>query len=521
MLIKLPLKIAFFLLLLLNGCGGNSSNTAIEQTQTDRQIEQYLETVSIPAYDASNSSHVLITEINGNWSDAVLNDATKQHFYITPGSYHTLVRLTSSGTKESRRTLSLYNGNDAHPARLSSSEIADIRIWFKGASYWVLDRLSNINDANTTSFRFYVDSASSKASTHNVINRLHMSNYYYGIIISPFCDFNTVQNSYIENMTHAGILSDNVAIALANNSVVGTITRGSKFINNDIRNANDGIQLVVSSGISSADVDYPSTIIDSNNIWVDGDRYTNGDYDVSGYNSAGSFMIGENAIDLKTGASDPATPIVVTNNRMWGYLERDRTAGGSFSTGPGRAFVSHFGVNNVFFEKNIIFDSQYALSISSSYDWSVKYNIFTRINKVNPDDDATYATYFYSSDNINIENNIYYDIDTRSDGRGYFLSFINTTTNTTFSKNVIIDASGTTNSHGNRAESNFFYNVLNVRLNSTNDYIYATSAEANMGDYSFIYERFTSSPKTKTLNSVVTTTSSPHYDVVGNKMIDK
>ena len=69
-------------------------------------------------------------------------------------------------------------------------------------------------------------------------------------------------------MTHTGRMSDDVGIALANNGITGARTEGTKIINNDIRNANDGIQLVVSSGITASDVTYLDTIIDSNRIWM-------------------------------------------------------------------------------------------------------------------------------------------------------------------------------------------------------------------------------------------------------------
>lgn len=85
----------------------NSSLFAISNTQ-------YEESINIPQYNTNDSTHVLITENNGNWSATVLNDPTKQHFYIEPGNYEigthgtgTYITLSANGTQNERRTMSL------------------------------------------------------------------------------------------------------------------------------------------------------------------------------------------------------------------------------------------------------------------------------------------------------------------------------------------------------------------------------------------------------------------------------
>jgi|GEM_PF-1200480 len=474
---------------------------------------QYEEKVVIPKYNPNDPTHVLITPSNGNWNRYVLNDPNKKHFYVKPGKYPTKINLTRSGTKESRRTLSLYNGNDTHPAALPMNQVADVRFYFDGASYWTIDRMANFNETLFGSIVFL------KKAVHNIINRIYIKNYSFGIIIHPFCHYNTIQNSYLDHMTHAGRMADNVGIALANNRIKGTRTEGTKIINNDIRNANDGIQLVVSS--NTTDVQYPNTIIDSNRIWMDGDIYTNGDYAVNGYNQNGKYMIGENAMDLKTGSNDPAKPVIVINNIIWGYQRADKTGGGFFSGGSGTAVVLHYGVYNIKINDNIIADSQRALAISalgqgipySAKNLEFKNNILYNLNTINPTDDPTYACFIYNSDKIDIQNNTFVNIPTNTNGSGYFFRFQNTI-NSIFSKNLAINSYGTSAKENNRISSNYYYSSIE-RFEGSNEHHFNTADQAKMTDYTFIYERFTTHPKQKTLKGIVTTKNSPHYSKAG------
>jgi len=500
--------IGLFLIFNFSACATGSGE--------NRNINQYKEKVVIPKYNPNDRSHVLITPSNGKWNRYVLNDPNKKHFYVTPGKYPIKINLTRSGTKESRRTLSLYNGNDTHPAALPMNQVADVRFYFNGASYWTVDRMANFNETLFGSMVFL------KKAAHNIINRIYIKNYSFGIIIHPFCHYNTIQNSYLDHMTHAGRMADNVGIALANNRVKGTRTEGTKIINNDIRNANDGIQLVVSS--NTTDVQYPNTIIDSNRIWMDGDIYTNGDYSVNGYNRSGKYMIGENAMDLKTGSNDPAKPVIVTNNIIWGYQRVDKTGGGFFSGGAGTAVVLHYGVYNIKINDNIIADSQRALAISaleksipySAKNLEFKNNILYNLNTINPTDDPTYACFIYNSSNIDVENNTFVDIPTNSGGSGSFFRF-QKTINSTFAKNLVINSYGTSTKESNSVKNNYFYSSTQ-RLNGSNERYYNNADTAKMGNYTFMYERFKANKKYKTFKGVVSTEKSPHYKKAGSQI---
>ncbi len=454
------------------------------------------------------------------WTSSVLNDPNYKHFYVEPGRYATKINLTASGSKNSRRTISLYNGNDTHPAALSVSMVADVRIYFKGGSYWSVDRMAILD----TELSYIIAFASKSA--HNIINRLHAKNYSYGIVILPFCNYNTIQNSYINHMTHKGRMSDNVGIAIASNRIKGARTEGTKIINNDIRNANDGIQLVVSSGLTANDVTYPDTVIDSNRIWMDGDVYTDGNYSTNGYSPDGHYMIGENALDLKTGSDDLNRPVIITNNIMWGYQRVDQTPGGSYSGGSGQAIVVHYGVYHTKLNSNIVAFSQRALGIAalenggpphSSRYFEIKNNIFYKLNTINPEDDKTYAMYIYNSKDVSIENNTFVDVAANSRGSGYVVNF-DKTTHSSFANNLLINTIGTRDSFGNSVEHNFLYSVQRYNFDGVQDVSFTDSSSAKMGDLVFEYERFTTRVKSKTMYGVVSSTQSPHYHKAGSSL---
>ncbi len=500
--------IGFFLILNFSACATDSKN--------NRSIGQYEERVIIPKYNPNDSTHVLITPNNGKWNRYVLNDPNKKHFYVKPGKYHTRINLTRSGTKNSRRTLSLYNGNNTHPAALPVNQVADIRLNIMGASYWTLDRLSNIDDTKRPSFYIH------GGATHNIINKLHIKNFYYGIIITNLSHNNTIQNSYLDHMTHKGRHNDSVGIAIYSDKYTGGKIFNTHIINNDIRNSGDGVQLVIKSPKNISDLqgrvtDYQGTVIDSNRIWYDGDAYTNGNYSTHGYNPKGQYMIGENALDLKAGSENPSNPVVISNNIMWGYLERDKTVGGSFSADTGKILSAQYGAKNIKINSNIFFNSQVAFAVGACTNWEIKNNIIADINEINPLNHATYAAYFYKSKSMKVENNTFKNILQNPVSGGYFFRFDSKTSNSTFINNVAINSIGTSPSYGNRMGKNYLYKSK-VNYNSTSDSNIKEIDINKMGNYTFTYERFTANPEHKTLRGIIILKNSPHYGKAGSKI---
>lgn len=471
---------------------------------------EYLEPINIPTYDNSNPTHLLITVANNKWTSANLNNPSYKHFYVEPGNYSsTIITLTADGTSSDRRSISLQGGGDTHPASLAEGSQANIRIKFNGASYWDIDRMSNINQTGTTDVTWF-----SGGSSYNVINRFHYKNFYSGIIIGASLttpnDYNTIQNSYLNGMTDAGRESDNPGIAFANNSLSGLRTVGTKIINNDIKNTNDGIQLIRSFS-KPKDVGFDGTIIDSNRIWVDNTLYYDNRIGSGGVlDSNGMYALSENAIDLKAGSQDSSNPIIMTNNIMWGFRKNAKDGD------PGSVMGLMYGVTNVHIENNIFFDAERGLAINdqggeswAAQDVLIKNNIFYQTNKTLGD---PYCNYTYVSDSIHWEYNSF--IDTSG---GYGIIFMTSTGTTSYDNNLAINAGNMRHYSGDlTASNNYYYNTTNT-INGAGD-IRETSA-SNMTDFSFEYDRFTMSIKSKTLAGIISTTYSPHSGVAGSSII--
>ncbi len=492
----------------------DAQDSPIDDTTTP-SANHYLEPVNIPPYDSNNKSHLLITVSNGKWTSTNLNSSTYKHFYVEPGDYSSkTITLTADGTAGDRRSISLYNGNDTHPASLSEALQANTRIYFNGGSHWDIDRMSNINQTEHTEITWFNGGA-----THNVINRLHYKNFYSGIKIGASLsnpnNYNTIQNSYLHEMTVDGKKSDNPAILLVNSSIKGLRTVGSKFINNDIKNSSDGIHLVRSKSGYTEDVAFNGTIIDSNRIWIESDDvYYDKPISKGGIlDPNGMYALGENALDIKAGSDDVNDPIIVTNNRFWGFRRQ------AYDSSPGACFNIMYGVSNVKIENNIMFDAQRGLAINkeeladyAAENVSIKNNIFYRTNKEVSD---VFANHIYESNDMKIEHNSFIDTD-----GGYGMIFDKGSASVgdlTWKNNLSINAGNIKNKNENvTASGNYYYNTTVINMSGTNDV--TDPGTAKMGDYTFQYEKFTTSPKNKTLTGVISTSSSPHYGVAGSSI---
>lgn len=484
-------------------------------TGAETTVNPYLEPIDIPAYNSSDPSHLLITVANNKWTSTNLNNTSYKHFYVEAGNYSgSTIILTADGTSGDRRSISLSNGNNIHPASLSEALQANIRIKFNGASYWDIDRMSNINQTTQTDiFWFY------GGSTHNVINRLNYKNFYSGIIIAASLsnpnNYNTVQNSYLDSMTYAGRISDNVAIALYNSSISGLRTVGSKFINNEIRNSGDGIQLVVSDSGRVSDVAFDGTIIDSNKIWVEDILYYDDLISKGGaLDPKGMYSLSENALDLKAGSADANNPVVVTNNIFWGF--RKNADDGD----PGTCFNLMYGSDNVVIENNIMFNAQRGIAINkevtdtySATNLSIKNNIF--YDNVHEIGDV-YSNYIYEADNTRLENNSFVD---SHGGHGFVFDEGSTLVGDHTWKNNLIINSGSIRNNGGRitAADNHYYDST-TNFSGTGDVHAGAAANSNMGNYVFTYKSFTLNPKSKVLHGVISTEASPHHGVAGSSI---
>lgn len=460
---------------------------------------EYLENITLPECDATNPEVQFISS-NTDWSK--INDSSKSIFCVKPGDYRSAGKITLSadGSSAKRRYIVLDNGNDTHPAKLETSEQANVWLSFdNGGSYWVIDRISSLSvDTGSAEklYRFY------GGASNNILNRLHITDLKdHGIAFYHGCDNNTIQNSRIADMSLGGRQRDRVAILLSNSITDGSTTLNTKIINNEIVNACDAIQLTRADDGTYTNVNFAGTIIDNNLLWITPDIYTDEEH-----------AWAENAIDLKAGSKDTANPVVITNNKMWGFRHN------SSGSGQGKAVTIHFGVPNLVFENNYIMDSEWGISLSTSRDNDIpypamnalfKHNVFYKVNKT-VDGDTPYVMFSYACNNIRIEENVWVGSLT-----GYAMRFENNSGDTTFKNNVLISSGQTAHVSGVlEASGNYYYDTSNG-IKGTGDISYANASDAKMGDYTFNYDLFTNNPKQITLVGVVTTSLSPHANLAG------
>ena len=357
----------------------------------------YLEPVNLPACDTSNPEVQFINK-NSDWDN--INSSTKRIFCVSPGDYSSLdsIELTSSGTAKKRRYIILNNGNDTHPGKLNQNELANFALNFDEASYWTVDRASRFNTPSDTNvYRFY------PGSTHNVLNRIFTDDIVRSVYVSGDAHNNTIQNSRFQNMSDSGRKGDNPAIILFGNGDPVTI-KNTKILNNEIYNCGDGIMTMVwrNSGEKYQIANGEGTIIDSNDIYIDSNVYTNGN---GKYTTSGSYAFAENAIDLKFGSLNPSNPMIITNNHMWGYRKSDST--NSYTDDPGYAMVIHYGVGNTIINDNVIFDSVRGIGAGDSQDsdWAMHDSEVQR----NVIKDTINPIWISSSNNVLVKDNIIID----------------------------------------------------------------------------------------------------------------
>ncbi len=457
---------------------------------------KYLVSVEYPIYDPNNADHELI-ESNSDWEKI---NGTAHYYYVKPGDYRGAGRisLTADGTSSKKRYIILYNNNNTHPAKLTTSEEANVWLSFHdGGSYWVIDRMSSIG-INTTGARVGELYGFYNGSSNNVLNRLHIKDYVVAMFLHDGCHNNTIQRSYMAEMTLAARKSDKVTIGLTPATKLnGTHITGTRILENEIVNSNDGVQLITISSVK--DVHYDGTIIDNNLIWLTTDLYVtsvNGKSD-----SEGLFAYAENAIDLKAGSKSSDNPVVITNNIFWGFRQNAK------DSDPGEAITIHHGFSYTVIENNVIFDSHRGIAAGAGgfHNSSIRNNIIYSCNKTN---NNNYASFFYDSINLKIENNTI--VDTLS---GYGINIQNNT-NSTFRKNLLI-SSGTARVSGPlSASNNYYYNTAN-RINGTGDISYTNASDSKMTNFSFTYDNYTNNPKEIVLPGVMTSSISPHFGKAG------
>jgi len=344
-------------LFLLFGCtdslnSNNNNTSAITITTVDDYSkidkEYRSESINIPICDANNPDVAFISK-QDDWQ--IINDNSKNIFCVKPGRYHKseVIIKNISGTKLEPKYIVLDNGNNEHPAKLKTSQIASVDLHFENSNYWIVDRMSSLGSRSV-----YDAPILFKNSSNNIINREFTDGSSGGVLIRNGSHNNTIQNSRFQNMSRIGLKEDRVCILFLPTKGFNEI-KNTHILYNELHNCNDGIQPLWGQGM---DVNYEGTVIYGNDISVDSDMYT----DCHGhYTKNGRCSYSENAIDMKAGSKNPDNKILIKKNRMWGFRKADET--GSKIQDPGAAVVVHYGAANLVISDNIIFNSSRGIQI--------------------------------------------------------------------------------------------------------------------------------------------------------------
>ena len=459
---------------------------------------KYLEEVTLPECDANNPE-VQFIKTNTDWS--TINNSSKRIFCVSPGDYRGAgkISLSAKGTSSSRRYIILNDGRETHPGKLQTSEQANVWLSFDGGgSYWTIDRMSaiNINSSSASVGQVY---AFRNGATNNILNKLNFDDFIVAVSIYHLCHNNTIQKCRVSNQKLSARKSDKPALNVATAGVNNCQVHNTKFIQNEIHNTLDGIQLVI---VNVTGTNYEGTIIDSNKIWQTSDIYYSTGYGTT-LDPNGMYSWSENALDFKAASDNSSNPVIVTNNYMWGWRKQCASDGGG---DPGTCVTIHNRMNNFIFENNIMFDSYSALeSISPTNSMSIKNNIMYNCDK-QPDTYNRDGVYLYYATNLKFENNTVIN-----NNRGNGINLANNNSGLTFKNNLMINNNNVTGSTAD-VSGNYYYATSTSKYSGTEG---GGATNANMGDLTFSYDIYTSNPKQKTLIGVLTTSSSPHAGISG------
>ncbi len=444
----------------------------------------YLEDVSIPVYDSGNSKHCIIPD-DEPWSSTTLNSTSYTNFFVRPGSY-SLVTITRSGTDIARRTLSLYNGNDTHPGKLDLSELA---LWggtMDGASFWTFDRHAYANGVAQDHRNFLLTGG----ATDNIFNRSYSYRVPAMYDIWDKCHRNTFQlgrHEYPGGEPGAG--DGPVCIQIRAWDTMDLQCHDTKIISNEFRNQNDSFQHV--RGPIEDESDYQAangegTILYDNDFYIENQPAM------------------ENAFDIKFGSDNPSKPVLIQNNRMWGYKKSpDYEYDPEQPYGPCRTVLGgHQSPRNVHIYDNIIFDSNTGVDFAIGFngvgydeggiDCIVERNLLYGCGDGGAET-GRYPMAMVGGDNIKYENNIMIDC-LNAWGRGYAND-----SECFFGNNDICNTPDVfVQDHPEFPNSAEFTASLETNVH------YATAADGGYTeDFVFTYDKYTTNPKVMTLTNAV------------------
>ena len=477
---------------------------------------QYEESVTIPPYDSLNSEMYLIST-NSDWAN--INNPAIKYFYVLPGDYSHAglpsndykVVLNSSGTSDNKRYISLYNGNNTHPGKLNTNQLAKVGFILQDANWWTIDRMSYWEKSDG------MIPIKIENSSNNIINRYFTSNVAGGAIyIYPNSNNNTIQNCRIQK-NDISLHIDRAAFALSNGTLDSISIKNTKVLNNEVYNFVDGFQAVKTGSANQNYINYEGTIIDNNHFFIDSLIYTdcNGNQD-----NNGDCAYAENAIDLKSGSENPNNPFVITNNMMWGYRKADNT--NSTLSDPGAVIVAHFNVNNVFIKNNLVYDATRGIAIGNPVNGAAMRNSIFSNNIIYGI--KGYSIVVYDSDSLIFSNNLNKEtgMDLANVNFSYWWVFHNSIimkTEHNLSVNTY-DKLGVRNSSSSLLPlNNGYYNSTPGQMQDNTDSIFTVDPTLNYYDLVFTTNRYTNNPLIITIPKVMESNPSSIYTSLKDDLV--
>jgi len=366
--------------------------------------------LTLPVYDPANPEMVLVSSLDE--LNTALAGGTRIIF-VAPGNYFSDTRLTvtvsSGGTAEAPRYLIYHDpanpGDETHPVHMPPEKRAIFKcLRIFGASYCVLDRLtvdggkhrnyitgvgepgrSDVTDSGIP--RSEGTSGPFTPSCHNTLNRMLYQHIREGVIqINDGCHFNTIQNCVIRKTP----LPDGDWVGICLMAWRGRAGKaevwGTRIVNNEIYDVNDGIQLFHHSIIDPLLPDYRGTLIKNNDIYVTPAIYSDGKGNLD---PNGTYSASENAIDIKASSASAAPQdwVRIENNRMWGFRFLDDNLAGS--NDHGFAVVIHNNIGGkrgyILIRNNIVMDTVNGIGIKDHSNVSVLNNVFYDIKRLGHD----------------------------------------------------------------------------------------------------------------------------------------
>lgn len=340
-----------------------------------------------------------------SWNELGLGKTGIRVFLLNPGDYrkYGVLNISNKNGSESKPCIvaALAEGSTnsvsaTHPVKWSgnaSKEILLEALQLKNSDYWIFYGITfrgnnalkgEMVGGNTNMIRDGAD--------YNIIANCLVEKVLEGSFIRILnSSFNRIQTCVIRDKV-AGPKGDNVGILIS--AYGGLESRGNVISSNEIYNVTDDIAISRQDANVNKNVqrpqtgEAPGTVIENNDLYITPALYKTADFGKS------VSACAENALDLKTGTySDKSEDkILIMYNRMWGFRKSENDCGASGSAG--QAVVLHRNAANIFFYNNIVSDAPGAV-------WIMGTNPLYPSEKVK---------------NIDIINNIFYNINRKSEG---------------------------------------------------------------------------------------------------------